>query len=145
VSTGERLAVLAACIVLTAAGLVLGTIEAFLVPVRLFGGLEGLAVVLGVVGNLAVALLAAAGLQTTAGAVAPAAGWFAAASYATFFNPRGTVIIPGTLGDDPGVPVVGLLWYFGGLLAFGVGIFVSSLRARTRAPALHQAGERAEA
>jgi hypothetical protein len=124
---------------------VLGTIEAFLVPLRLFGGVEGLAVVLAMLLNPAVGLVAAVGLRSTAGAGAPAAGWFVAASYATFVAPHGSVVVPGTLGNDPGVPVVGLLWYFGGVLASSSAIVVSSIRARTRLEGLHQTGERAEA
>jgi hypothetical protein len=145
VSRAERLIVVATCLVLVAAGVVLATIEAFLVPVRLFGGTEGLAVLLAVLGNLAIGLLAAAGLDSSAGAAAPALGWFAAASIATFSSPHGSVVVPGTLGNDPGVPVVGVVWYFGGVLSSGIAVFVSSVRARSRLQALHQTGEHAEA
>jgi hypothetical protein len=104
-------------IVLFGVGVLAGTTEAFLIPLRLPGGLEGLAAALAVIGNLGVGLLGGLGTGTTAGAVAPAAGWFAALATVTVVAPGGDVVIPGSLPADPGIVVVGMVTLLGGLLA----------------------------
>jgi hypothetical protein len=119
--------------------------EAFLVPLRLFGGVEGLVVVMAAIGNAGLGMLASFGLDHRSAALAPGLGWFVAASYFTFVGHGGDVVVPGGLANDPGVVWVGLLWYFLGVGGFGVALIVSALAARTRPTALHQAGEHAEA
>jgi hypothetical protein len=113
----ERALVVATYVVLFGVGLLSGTIEAFLVPQRLSGGVEGVAAVIAVVGNLGVGLLGGLGTGRVAGAVAPAAGWFAALATVTVVAPGGDVVIPGALPADRGVVVVGVVTLLGGLLA----------------------------
>lgn len=142
--TGDRLVSAAAYVVLFAVGLVLGTIEVFLVPLRIFGGVEGLVVVVAAIGNAALGLLAGYGLDQPAAPIAPGLGWFVAASSFMFLGGGGDVVVPGHLGTDPGVVWVGVLWYCLGVLGFVVALFLGSERVRTPAPPLHQAEEHAE-
>jgi hypothetical protein len=116
-AAGGRALLIATYVVLAGIGVSLATIEAFLVPQRLAGGIEGLSAVLAVLGNLAVGLLGAWGTGTRGGAVAPAAGWFAAIAAVTVIAPGGDVVIPGALPADRGVVVVGTVTLVGGLLA----------------------------
>ena len=104
-------------VVLFGVGVLAATIEAFLVPQRVAGGVEGLSAVLAVAGNLAIGLRGGLGTGTTAGAIAPAAGWFAAIATVTVVAPGGDVVIPGALPVDSGVVVVGVVTLLGGLLA----------------------------
>jgi len=123
----ERALLIATYGVLCAVGVLLATIEAFLVPARLTGGIEGLSAVMAVVGNLGIGLLGGFGTRTTAGAVAPAVGWlvvmFVLAVYAP---PGGDVVIPGRLPSDPGVVAAGVVTLMAGLLASIVPIPLSS-------------------
>jgi hypothetical protein len=116
---------LATYVVLAAIGVLLGVIESFLVPLRLTGGLEGLSVVLALVGNLAVGLLGGIGTRTSAGAVAPIVGWFAAVGVLTTVSPGGDVVFAGKLPVDPGVVVVGMAFLLVGIFAGGVALVVS--------------------
>jgi hypothetical protein len=146
VSIGGRVVTAAAVVVLVAVGAVLAVLGAFLVPLRLFGDVEGLSVVLAVLGNLLVGLAAGYGLESPWGAVAPGLGWLVTAGFLSSFAPRGGgVLIPGKLANDPGVVVVATLWLFGGLAAIGIAIAVTAIRRSSRALGLHQSGERAEA
>lgn len=109
---------IAAYVVLFAVGVLLATIEAFLTPQRLSGGLEGLSALLAVVGNLGVGLFGGWGTRATAGAVTPAVGWIVTMFFLVLYvPPGGDVVVPGSLGTDPGVVVVGLVTVVGGLVA----------------------------
>lgn len=133
-------------VLLVVLGVLLAVIGAFIVPVRLFGHIEGLAAVVAIAGNLVVALGAAYGLRSRHAATAPAAGWLLAAMVLVFMAPRGGgVLVPGSLGNDPGVVVVGTIWLLGGVLAFAVAIALAAVVAGTRKPGLHRSGESAEA
>ncbi|MGN6474562.1 MAG: DUF6113 family protein [Mycobacteriales bacterium] len=116
--------------VLFALGVVLATFEAFLVPQRLAGGLEGLSVLIALVGNVGVGLLGGFGTGTTAGAVAPAIGWFLTMATLSIFAPGGDVVIPGGLPADPGVVWVGTITLLGGLLTSIVPISLTSRYTR---------------
>lgn len=133
-------------IVLLACGVLLAVISAFLVPLRLWGDVEGLSVVLVIAMNLGVGLAAGRGLRSPWAAAAPGIGWFVTAAWLSFQTPRGGgVLIPGKLGNDPGVVVVGWLWLLAGIAAAGCAVGVTAFRARTSVLGLHQSGERAEA
>jgi len=136
----------AAALVLVAVGAMLALLGAFLVPLRLFGDVEGLSVVLAIVGNLVVGLAAGYGLASPWGAAAPGLGWLVTASFLSYLTPRGGgVLIPGKLANDPGVVVVATLWLLGGVAATGIAITATALRRSSRPLGLHQSGERAEA
>ena len=145
-SVGERVVTAAAATVLVAVGVMLAVLGAFLVPFRLFGHVEGLSVVLAVVGNLVVGLAAGYGLSSPWGAMAPGFGWLVAAGWLTYDRPRGGgVLIPGKLGNDPGVVTVATLWVVGGIAALGIAVAITAMRRRSPAFGLHQTDERAEA
>jgi hypothetical protein len=130
----ERGVLLATYVVLAAIGVLLGVIESFLVPQRLAGGLEGLSVVLALVGNLAVGIFGGVGTRTSAGAVIPFVGWFGAVGVLTTVAPGGDVVFAGKLPVDPGVVVVGMAFLLAGIFAGAVALVVS-LRYTKRANA----------
>jgi hypothetical protein len=113
--------------VLAAIGVVLALIEAFLVPQRVFGGIEGLAAVLAFAGNAIVGSLGGIGTRTVAGALVPIVGWFAMVSAVIVYSPGGDVIIPGKLPSDPGVVATGMAFLVMGILAGGVALVATFL------------------
>lgn len=134
----DRVATVTTVVLLAAAGVLLGVIGAFLVPLRLGSGIEGLSVLIAVVGNLGVGLLGGLGTRSTAGIVAPGLGWFVAVGALFTTGPGGDIVIPGRLGSDPGVPKVGIGFLVGGVLALIVAFVVTTRftrRASTPTPA----------
>jgi hypothetical protein len=123
---------LATYVVLAAIGALLGLIEAFLVPLRLFNGLEGLAAVLALLGNVAVGTFGGIGTRTTAGAVAPIAGWFAAVAVLALVAPGGDVVLAGKLPADPGVVVVGTAFLFLGVIGGAIALVLTVRYTRHR-------------
>ena len=96
-------------------GAALAVWGAFLVPLRLPGGVEGLADIIAFAGNLGVGLLAVRGTRTVQAALMPGLGWLVTVLVLlTVARPSGEVIIPGGLGDDPGIGVVGTVFLFAG-------------------------------
>jgi hypothetical protein len=126
----EPALVAATYVLLFGVGVGLAVIEAFLVPLRLFGGVEGLSAVIAVLGNFAVGLLGGFGTATPAGAASPAIGWFTAMAALSIFAPGGDVVIPGALPVDPGVVWVGTSTLLGGLSASIVPIALTSRYTR---------------
>jgi len=119
-------------VVLLVLGFALGVWGAFLVPLRLFGGLEGLADVLGVAGPLAAGYLGAVGLGVAPAAVFPGIGWIVS-MLLLGYAPGGDVVIPGKLGPDPGIGTVGSLYLVSGLVGtLAAGVLASR---RLRRPA----------
>jgi hypothetical protein len=104
----------------------LGTVGAFLVPAGVVGGFIGLSTLVAVPGNLFASTLGAFGTRTTAGAVAPAVGWFVAVGVLSTLSPGGDVVIPGGLPNDPGVVHAGVTFMLTGLVASIVTIVLSS-------------------
>ena len=91
-------------------GAALGVWETFLVPLRLPGGIEGLADVLALAGNLAAGVLAARALRDVTAAAMPGIGWLLGVLVvSTFVRPANEVVIPGTFTVDPGIAWVGKL------------------------------------
>lgn len=117
-------------VVLFAVGVLLATFEAFLVPQRFAGGLEGLSILIALFGNPGVGLLGGFGTGTPAGAAAPAVGWFLTMATLSIFAPGGDVVIPGGLPADPGVVWVGTITLLGGLLTSIVPIALTSRYTR---------------
>ena len=105
-------------------GVARGVWGLFLVPLRLPGGVEGLAVVVGVIGNLAAARLGGFGFATPLAAAMPGIGWLLAVIMLVGGLPghANDVLLPGSLPVDPGVVTVGLLWVFGGAVAALAGV-----------------------
>jgi hypothetical protein len=105
------------------------------VPLRLPGGVEGLSVVIAVVGNLATARLGGFGFRTPLAAAMPGIGWLLAVVVLVGGLPghANDVLLPGRLPADPGVVTVGLLWVFGGALAALAGVVWVAHTLRPRA------------
>lgn len=120
-------AVLAAgYVLLLALGAAIGVWGAFLVPLRLPGGVEGLADVIGFGGPLVVGYLGALGLGVAPAAVFPGIGWIVSILLLGY-SPGGDVVIPGKLGTDPGIGTVGSLYLVSGLLGtLAAGILASA-------------------
>lgn len=117
----------AIAVLLFVVGLVLGVVSGFLVPLRLFGGVEGLSVVLALLGTVLLGLLGGWGTGRAPAAVIPGAGWFVGVAALNLYLPGGDIIIPGSLPVDPGITYVG----YGFLLAGVVGT-VAALTITTR-------------
>ena len=126
--TRERVLVAATYVVLALLGAALGLWGAFLVPLRLFGGVEGLADVIGVASTALVGYLAAVGTGRGSAAVVPGIGWLVAVALVGSYSPGGDVVIPGSLGTDPGIGTVGELYLLSGL----IGILVAGVTAGRR-------------
>jgi hypothetical protein len=128
----ERGVLLATYVVLAMIGVVLGLLESFLVPQRMWGGLEGLSVVLAFVGNAVVGSLGGVGTRTITGSLVPIVSWFVAVGVVTVYAPGGDVIIAGKLPADPGVVVTGMAFLIGGILAGGVALVVTTHSLKSR-------------
>ena len=115
VDDGDRLTLVATYVVLVLLGAAIGVWGAFLVPLRLFGHVEGLADVVGLAGTVLAGCLGGLGLRSAPAAVVPGVGWILA-FLALGYSPGGDVVIPGSLGNDHGVAVVGTLYLVSGFL-----------------------------
>ena len=113
--------------VLLLLGAALGVLGAFLVPLRLPGGLEGLSDVLALVGNIAVGFLAARGARSVPAAAMPGIGWLVAVlACGLIARPADEVVIPSSLGSDPGVGTVGTLYLLVGAIGAVVAILLAN-------------------
>jgi hypothetical protein len=117
--------------VLVLVGAALGIWGAFLVPLRLPGGLEGLSDVLALVGNVGVGFFAARGARSVPAAAMPGIGWlFAVLVVGTVARPADEVVIPSRLGADPGIGYFGTFY----LLLGAAGAVVAILLANRDRP-----------
>lgn len=124
----------AAYVALFLLGAATGVWGAFLVPLRLFGHLEGLADVVGVAGPLVAGYYGAMGVRTAAAAVMPGIGWIVAV-LVLGYSRGGDVVIPAGLSNDPGVGVVGKAYLVCGLVGLlGAGV-LAARRLRPRGAA----------
>jgi len=113
---------------LFALGVAYGAWALWAVPVRLFGWVEGLSLVITAVATLAAGLLAAWGLQSWRAPLWPIAGWLVVTFVFSMSGPGGDVVVPGGLTYDPGVVKVGEFNWLAGLLAAGLTLFLSYRR-----------------
>jgi hypothetical protein len=121
---------LAGCwVVLLALGVVLGAYGAFLVPLRLFDGVEGLAPVVGLLSTFGVGLAGALGAGSAPLAVAPGIGWIVSV-LVLGYSFGGDVVVPGRLGTDPGIGLVGTLYLASGLVGLLAAGVVAARRLR---------------
>lgn len=121
----------AAYVALALLGAVLGVYGAFLVPLRLFGDVEGLADVLGLVATGATGYLGALGVGRATAAVMPGIGWIVAVVVLNVSR-GGDVVIPGSLATDPGIGHVGTLYLLSGLVGTLVAGVLAGRRFRAR-------------
>jgi hypothetical protein len=132
-SDGGTPVLVAAYAALFVLGAALGVWGAFLVPLRLFGGVEGLADVIGLAGPLVTGYLGGVGLGSAPAAIVPGLGWIVA-FLSLGYSRGGDVVVPGSLGTDHGVAVVGTLYFFCGLVGILLAGVVTARRLR-RPPA----------
>ena len=127
--------------VLLLLGAVLGIWGAFLVPLRLPGGVEGFADVLALGGNVGVGFFAARGARSVPAAAMPGIGWlFAVLAVGSHVQPADEVVIPSKIGSDPGVGTVGTLYLLLGAVGAIVAVLLAN-RDRTRWVAKTDLGE----
>jgi hypothetical protein len=113
--TDDRFPMVAVHAALVVLGAALGLWGAFLVPLRLPGGVEGFAVVLALVGNAVVGLAATRLSGSLPASVMPGIGWLVTMLLTMgYLAPADEVIIPGALANDPGVGTVGAFYLFAG-------------------------------
>src|SRR5947209_2767583 len=124
----DRLVLVATYAVLALLGASFGIWGAFLVPLRLFGHVEGLADVIGVATTAVAGYLGAVGTEVPSAAIVPGIGWLLAVLALGAYSPGGDVIIPGSLGTDPGIGVVGTIYLASGL----VGILIAGVSSARR-------------
>jgi hypothetical protein len=131
----DRLLTAVTLVALFLAGLVVGCWSIFLVPLRLPGGVEGLADVLVVVAGAGLGVLGTWGTRTLVAAVLPGLGILTVVALATIAGPGGDVLLAAGVTGDPGLGVVGELVLLaalaGPLLAL---VLATRLLRRTPAP-----------
>ena len=108
-------------------GLALGTVGAFLVPLRVGTVMVPVSPVLAVVGNITVGILGARAAGSRLGAVVPGAGWLIAVLTLGSARPEGDVILPG--GGAEGA--VALAFILLGAVAAAVAVGLGSSRSTT--------------
>jgi hypothetical protein len=134
----DNLLVVAGHLALLLLGALLGLWGIFLVPSRLPGGVEGLSVVIAVLGNLGAARLGGFGFATPLAAAMPGLGWLLSVMVLIgglpgFAGHADDVLLPGKLPVDPGIPTVGLGWVGGGAIAALAGVLWVAYRVRPAA------------
>src|SRR3954452_16615983 len=108
-------------------GVALGVWGAFLVPLRLAGGTEGLAVLLAFGGNLAVGVGAAWAGRSVPLAATAGIGWLVTVlALSSVARPSDEVVLPGRLGSDPGIGTVATLFLVGGLAGIVLAIVIAN-------------------
>jgi hypothetical protein len=128
----DRFPLPAVYVVLLLLGAALGVWGAFLVPLRLPGGIEGFSDVLALVGNIAVGFFAARAARSVPASAMTGIGWLVAVLVVgTVVRPADEVVIPSSLGSDPGVGTVGTLYLLLGAVGAIVAVLLAN-RDRTR-------------
>jgi len=127
----DRWLVVATAAVLFLLGALLGLWGAFLVPLRLFGGVEGLALLVGAGGVFLAGYFGGLGSGSGATAIAPGVGWIIAV-LALGTSRGGDVVLPGSLSKDPGVAVVGTAYLASGLVGMLAAAWIVTRRLRRR-------------
>jgi hypothetical protein len=121
-------------------GAALGVWGAFLVPLRLPGGVEGLADLVAVLGNAGVGFAAARATRSVPAALMPGIGWLVAMMLTIgYLRPSDEVVIPGSLASDPGIGTVGTLFLFAGPLGTVVAVVLAQrFTRRAERPTSHE-------
>jgi hypothetical protein len=130
--TRDRLVLVATCVVLVLLGAMIGLWSAFLVPLRLFGRIEGFADVLSFAGILGAGWLGAIGAGRALVAPMPGLGWVVMIYLVGSVSPGGDVVVPGRLGSDPGIGTVGTVLLFAGLAGMIGAVLLAGRRFRPR-------------
>jgi hypothetical protein len=117
-------------------GAALGVWGAFLIPVRLPGGIEGLADVVALLGNLIIGVAAAWGAGSLLAAAMPGIGWLVSVLVlSSVARPADEVVLPGKLASDPGIGTVAGLFLFAGALGTVLAVVIANrYTQRSRRP-----------
>lgn len=108
-------------------GVALGVWGVFLVPLRLPGGVEGLADVIAFGGNLGVGVAAAYGARSLPAAATPGIGWLVAVlTTSSLVRPSDEVILPSSLGSDPGIGTVATLFLVAGAVGAVLAVVIAN-------------------
>jgi hypothetical protein len=119
-------------VALAVLGVALGVWGSFLVPARMFGGIEGGAVLLAVGGNFALGVAGSRSTGRPVTAAMPGLGWVVAVLvFGLVPRPEGDVVVPGRLGPDPGVATVGTLFMLGGLAGLVAAVALATRAVRS--------------
>lgn len=130
----DRFPLAAVQVVLFLLGAALAVWGAFLVPLRLPGGVEGLADVIALGGNLLVGLAAARGTGSLLAAAMPGIGWLVTVLVlASVARPSDEVVLPGALATDPGIGTVSALFLAAGALGTVLAVVISNRTLRPTA------------
>jgi hypothetical protein len=127
---GDRVEGLLLDLVLLLIGGLLGLIGCFLVPLRLGGGVEGLAIGIALIGNFGSGLLGGLGNRSMRSALAPGLGWFLVVGVLSSVARGGDVLIPGKLPVDPGVVTVGEAFLIVGVAGAIAALMVTAFYTR---------------
>ena len=122
-------------VALVVLGAVLGLYGAFLVPLRLPGGIEGFSVLLAIVGNAVVGAGAARMTGSLPAAVMPGIGWLVTLLLTVgYVEPGDEAIIPSALSSDPGIGTVGALYLFAGPVGTILAVWLAQRFTRAAQP-----------
>lgn len=137
----DRALVVATLAALFLLGVLIGLWGAFLVPLRLFGHVEGLSLLIGAGGVFAAGYFGGMGSGIGAAALMPGVGWVVTV-LALGFSRGGDVVLPGSLPNDSGVAVVGTAYLASGLVGMLAAGMVVSRRLRSRPASLERPSRR---
>ncbi|MDQ1683822.1 MAG: hypothetical protein QOC82_559 [Frankiaceae bacterium] len=130
----DRLLTVATYAALYVVGLVVGAWCVFLVPLRLPGGIEGLADVLIVLAGTGLGVLGTWGTRTLVAAVLPGLGILTVVALATAVGPGGDVLLAAGVKGDPGLGVVGELVLLAALAAPLLALVIAARMLRRMPP-----------
>jgi hypothetical protein len=127
----DRFPLAAVHAVLFLLGAALGVWGAFLIPLRLPGGTEGLSVLIAFGGNLAVGLGAARLSGSLHTAATPGIGWLVSVLVlGTIARPHDEVVLPGRLAADPGIGTVSTLFLLAGVVGAVLAVVLANRYTR---------------
>jgi hypothetical protein len=127
----DRFPLAAVHAVLFLLGAALGVWGAFLIPLRLPGGTEGLADLIAFGGNLGVGLAAARLSSSLPTAATPGIGWLVSVLVlGSVARPRDEVVLPGKLAADPGIGTVSALFLLAGALGTVLAVVLANRYTR---------------
>jgi hypothetical protein len=126
----DRVVLVAGHLLMLVVGVGLAVWGTFLIPWHWPGDVEGLCVVLGVVGNLVVGWLAAVGLGTPLAGALPGIGWLVTTIVLSSNRAEGDVLIAQGFPADPHLGTVGLLFVFGGAAGALAGVVLGARSLR---------------
>lgn len=133
VTVDDRILLTFTYVALAVAGAMVGLWAAFLVPLRLPFGVEGLSDVIAFAAPIGLGILATYGVRSTIAALVPGLALIVVTLVASGNGPGGDLIVPGYLQSDPGVGRVGTVLIFAAIFGTAIAVVVASRRIRRTA------------